>query len=90
MDDHLCNLRSIPPKEEFIPKFIYLILNVVRMREPSVRKGMCQPREKIVKTVNLNRYVTLAQNVRIVKHHGAVNPRIDPTLWWPIPSVQNV
>ena len=23
MDDHLCYLRSIPPKEEFIPKFIF-------------------------------------------------------------------
>ena len=41
MDDHLCYLRSIPPKEEFIPKFIFLISNVARMREPSVRKGMC-------------------------------------------------
>ena len=23
MDDHLCYLRSVPPKEEFIPKFIF-------------------------------------------------------------------
>ena len=47
-------------------------------------------KKKNAKTVNRNSYVNFAPNVNIVKRHGAVNPRIVPTLSLPIPSAHIV
>ena len=83
MDEHLCYLRATSPKENFIPKFMFLTLSVARLRKWNVRKVTNPKERKIVKIVNRNRYVNLAPNVKPL---GAIKPRIVRTLSWLIPS----
>ena len=90
MRDHLCYLRSIPAKEEFIPKFIFADFECSQDERAECTEGYVPSRIPIVWNVNPVRRVLPVPNVNSVRRPGAENPPINPILWWLIRCVLRV